>query len=118
VSTGDDTVPLNEDEQKILEAIERQFYEEDPELARSVAEASLRSRFQPRRRVAIAAFVVGLVVMLASFTSSVWVAAGGFVVMLAAAGWFVTSMRRSSDAGSEMLMSWLEKARQRWSRNS
>ena len=111
-------MPLNEDEQRILEQIERQFYEEDPELARSVAEASLRSKFRPRRRLAIAAFVVGLVVMLASFTSSAWIAAGGFVVMLAAAGWFVTSMRRSSDGGSEMFESWLEKARQRWSRNS
>lgn len=111
-------MPLNEDEQRILEEIERQFYEEDPELARSVAEGSRRSRFRPRRRLAIAAFVVGLVVMLASFTTSVWIAAGGFVVMLASAGWFVTSLRRSTDGGSEILESWLEKARQRWSRNS
>ena len=111
-------MPLNENEQRILEEIERQFYEEDPELARSVAEGARRTRFQPGRRIAVAAFVVGLVVMLASFTSSAWVAAAGFVLMLAAAGWFVTSLRRSSDGGSEMLESWLEKARQRWSRNS
>jgi hypothetical protein len=111
-------VPLNEDEQRILEEIERQFYEEDPELARSVADASLRSKFRPQRRFAIAAFAVGLVVMLASFTTSAWIAAAGFVVMLASAGWFVTSLRKSPEGGSELFESWLDKARQRWSRNS
>ncbi len=111
-------MPLNEDEQRILEQIERQFYEEDPELARSVADASLRSRFRPQRRLAIAAFVVGLVIMLASFTSSAWIAAAGFIVMLASAGWFVMSLRKSAEGGSEMFESWLERARQRWSRSS
>ena len=111
-------MPLNDDEQRILEEIERQFYEEDPELARSVAEASLRSKFRPRRRLAIAGFIVGLVVMLASFTSSVWVAAGGFVLMLASAGWFAMSLRKGHDGAAETFESWLERARQRWSRNS
>lgn len=111
-------MPLNEDEQRILEEIERQFYEEDPELARSVAEASLRSKFRPRRRIAIAVFIVGLIVMLASFTTSVWIAAGGFVLMLASAGWLAMSLRKSSEGGSDTFESWLEKARQRWSRNS
>ena len=111
-------MPLNDDEQRILEEIERQFYEEDPELARSVAEASLRSKFRPRRRLAIAGFLVGLVVMLASFTTSVWIAVGGFVVMLASAGWFAMSLRKPSEGGSDTFESWLERARQRWSRNS
>jgi hypothetical protein len=110
-------LPLNEDEQRILEEIERQFYEEDPELARSVAKASLRSKFRPRRRLAIALFVIGLIVMLASFTRSVWIAAGGFVLMLASAGWLAMSLRKPSDGSSDLLSSWLERARQRWSRN-
>lgn len=111
-------MPLNEDEQRILEEIERQFYEEDPELARSVAEASLRSKIKPRRRLAIAGFVVGLVVMMASFTVSAWVAAGGFVIMLASAGWFAMSLRKPHEGRSDIFESWLDKARQRWSRNS
>ncbi len=111
-------MPLNEDEQRILEEIERQFYEEDPELARSVAGASLRSRLRPHRRLAIAGFVVGLIVMLASFTSNVWIAALGFIVMLASAGWFTMSFRSSSEGGSEAFASWLDRVRQRWSRNS
>lgn len=111
-------MPLDEHEQRILEEIERQFYEEDPKLARSVATASLKSRFRPRRRLAIAGFVVGLVVMLASFTASVWIAVAGFVLMLAAAGWLAMSIRKSSDEGARGLESWLDRARQRWSRNS
>lgn len=111
-------MPLNEDEQRILEEIERQFYEEDPELAKSVAKASLRTRFRPMRRLAVAGFVVGLVVMVVSFTSSVWIAAGGFVLMLASAAWLATSLRKTSEGSSNPLESWLEKARQRWSRNS
>ena len=111
-------MPLNEDEQRILEEIERQFYEEDPELARSVAEASLRSKTKPQRRLAVAGFVVGLVVMMVSFTTSVWIAAGGFVIMLASAGWFAMSLRKPHEGGSDTFESWLDKARQRWSRNS
>ena len=111
-------MPLNEDEQRILEEIERQFYEEDPELARSVAGASLRARLRPHRRLAIAGFVVGLIVMLVSFTSSVWVAALGFILMLASAGWLAMSFRKGADGGSETFESWLDRARQRWSRNS
>ncbi len=111
-------MPLNEDEQRILEEIERQFYEEDPKLARSVAGASLRSRFSPHRRLAIAGFAIGLVVMLASFTRSTWIAALGFILMLASAGWLAMSFRIGTDGGSETLESWLERARQRWSRNS
>ena len=56
--------------------------------------------------------------MLASFTTSVWIAAGGFVLMLASAGWLAMSLRKSSEGGSDTFESWLEKARQRWSRNS
>ncbi len=111
-------MPLNEDEQRILEEIERQFYEEDPELARSVASASLRSRLRPHRRLAIAGFVIGLIVMLVSFTSSVWIAALGFILMLASAGWMAMSFRKSAEGGSEGIESWLDRARQRWSRNS
>lgn len=111
-------MPLNEDEQRILEEIERQFYEEDPELARSVAEASWRSSFRPQRRLAIAGFVLGLIVMLASFTANVWIAAAGFLIMLASAGWLAMSLRQGSEGGSETFETWLERARQRWSRNS
>ena len=111
-------MPLNEDEQRILEEIERQFYEEDPKLARSVAGASLRSRLQPYRRFAVAGFVVGLVVMLVSFTSSVWIAALGFILMLASAAWLAMSFRNTAGGDADSIGSWLDRARQWWPRNS
>jgi len=111
-------MPLNEDEQRILEEIERQFYEEDPKLARSVAGASLRSRLQPYRRFAVVGFVIGLIVMLVSFTSSVWIAALGFILMLTSAAWLAMSFRKTSEGGADPIGSWLNRARQRWSRNS
>ncbi|MBT8212978.1 MAG: DUF3040 domain-containing protein, partial [Acidimicrobiia bacterium] len=54
---------LNEREQRILDEIERQFYEEDPHLAESVAKAAL-VRPRQHRNLAIAGLAIGLVVML------------------------------------------------------
>jgi hypothetical protein len=109
-------MPLNEDEQRILEQIERQFYEEDPDLAHSVANASLRSRLRPHRRLAILGFIVGLVVMVVSL-KILWVATLGFILMLASAGWLAMTFRRGSQSGSDGIGKWLERARQKWPRN-
>lgn len=80
-------MPLNEHEQKILDEIERQMYEEDPKLAHKVARAVRTGNDRWRMRVAAVVFVIGAVVMFASFTAS-WIIAGlGFVVMVASAGW-------------------------------
>jgi hypothetical protein len=109
-------MPLNEDEQRILEEIERQFYEEDPDLAHSVASASLRSRLRPHRRIAIVGFIIGLVVMVVSL-KTLWVATLGFLLMLTSAGWLAMTFRKGSSGGSDLVGKWLERARQRWSRN-
>lgn len=112
-------MPLNEREQRILEEIERQFYQEDPKLAQTVAKTTLESVTRRWQRLAVVGFVVGLVIMLVSFTSNVWIAAAGFVVMLVSAGWIATNMRKSRrDPESSMtLEGWMERARQRWRRD-
>ena len=69
-------MPLNEREQKILEEIERQFYQEDPKLAQTVATTTLESVKRKWQRLAVVGFVVGVAVMLAFFTSSTVVALG------------------------------------------
>jgi len=109
-------MPLNDDEQRILEEIERQFYEEDPDLAHSVASASLRSRLRPHRRIAIAGFIIGLVVMIVSL-KTLWIATLGFILMLASAGWLAMTFKKPGDDGNDLVGKWLERARQRWSRN-
>ncbi len=112
-------MPLNEREQRILEEIERQFYQEDPKLAQTVANTTLESVTRRWNRVAVVGFVVGLVVMLASFTQWTAVALGGFLLMVVSAGWIAMNIRRrrGEGGGSGPLAGWLEQARQRWQRD-
>ena len=93
-------MPLDEREQRILEEIERQFYEEDPKLAQTVARTTLESVNRKWQRLAAAGFIVGLIVMLVFFPMSTPVAAAGFVVMVLSAGWLATHLRRTrGDSG-------------------
>jgi hypothetical protein len=110
---------LNEHEQRILEEIERQFYEEDPKLAQTVANATLESRQKLWYRLAMIGFGVGLIVMLAFFTSSTALAIAGFLVMLISAGWIATNLRRRQAGGGAagMIEGWAERLRQRWRRD-
>lgn len=110
-------MPLDEREQRILEEIERQFYEEDPKLAETVAKTTLESVNRKWQRLAIFGLVAGLVVMLAFFTRYTIVALGGFIVMVVSAGWLAMNMRRFHNEGSLGLDSWLDRARQRWRRD-
>jgi predicted phage tail protein len=116
-------MPLNEREKRILEEIERQFYQEDPKLAQTVAKTTLESVTKRWNRYAAVGFVVGLVVMLTFFTSEnlagTLIAGGGFVIMLASAGWIAMNLRRGrSDSDSSFsLEGWMERTRRRWRRD-
>ncbi len=112
-------MPLNEREQRILEEIERQFYQEDPKLAQTVAKTTLESMGRRWQRLAIVGFVVGLVVMFWFFTIDTFVALGGFLVMVVSAGWLAMNLRRfrSESSGSAGLAEWLDRVRQRWRRD-
>jgi hypothetical protein len=76
-------MPLSPDEQKILEEIEARLAEEDPRLANTVSRTSLYAHLARRIRWSAIAFLVGFV-MLMAFPVSLWIAAAGFGVMLAA----------------------------------
>ena len=110
---------LNEHEQKILEEIERQFYEEDPKLAETVANTTLESVQRRWHRLALGGFLIGLVVMLAFFTASTALAIAGFLVMLVSAGWMTTNLRRRRlrSRPSTMVEGLAERLRQRWRRD-
>ena len=102
-------MPLNEREQRILEEIERQFYQDDPKLAETVANTTLQSVYRKWTRLAFVGFVVGLVVMLASFTRYTAVALFGFLVMVVSAGWIAMHLRRGGTnrpAGSRSDPGW------------
>ena len=92
-------VPLSEDEQRILHEIERQFYEQDPAFARQVGSTTVYSHAGRNLTWAAAGFVLGLVVMLLSFASSLVIGVIGFGVMFACAVVFERNLRRMGKAG-------------------
>ena len=98
-------VPLSEDEQRILQEIEQQFYADDPRLAVDMGGHSLYTdciRQMKRAGLVFLAGVIVLVVALATATSFM-VSFGCFIVMLGAALWFERSMRRLGRAGMARL---------------
>jgi sulfite exporter TauE/SafE len=92
-------VPLSEDEQRILHEIERSFYEHDPAFARGVSQTTLYRHAGRNLKYAAAGFVVGMVVLLASFASSLILGMVGFLAMLASAFVFERNLRKMGRAG-------------------
>src|SRR5439155_4263973 len=60
-------MPLSEDEQRILQEIEAQFYANDPQLAQQVSETTLYRHASRNIKWAALGFVVGFIVLLTSF---------------------------------------------------
>ena len=57
-------MPLSEDEQRILQEIEAQFYANDPQLAQQVSETTLYRHASRNIKWSALGFVVGFVVLL------------------------------------------------------
>lgn len=92
-------MPLDDREQRILDEIERQFYQEDPKLADTVRKTSLAAVSARNLKWAILALVVGVGLMLGFFTSYTLVALAGFVVMVISVAWIVAIVQRRTGAG-------------------
>ena len=75
-------MPLDDNEQKILEEIEKQFYEENPELARAVRRIQRPARVGVR--LSILGVVLGLAIVIAYISNTV-VAVLGFALLVASA---------------------------------
>lgn len=85
-------MPLDDREQKILAEIERQFYEEDPELAHAVDRINRPS--QLRLRLAIVGVLGGLGVVLFFFATNTILALVGFAILIGSAMVLVPEVRR------------------------
>lgn len=112
-------MPLNEREQRILEEIERQFYQDDPKLAQTVANTTLESMSRRWNRLAVVGFIAGLIIMIATFERFTAVALGGFVAMVGSAGWLAMNLRRrrTEPAGPTAFGNWVARVRHRWQRD-
>jgi hypothetical protein len=85
---------LNEEEQRILQEIERSFYESDPAFADRVRSETVYRHAGRNLKWAIITFVLGLAFTVATFTASVVLGAIGFLVMLGSAYAFERNLRR------------------------
>jgi hypothetical protein len=104
-------MPLSEDEQRILQEIEAQFYATDPQLAQQVSETTLYRHAARTIRWAILGFVAGFVVLVGSFASSLPLGFAGFLAMLACAFIVERNVRKLGRAGLESLTSQMKGAR-------
>ena len=98
-----DPMPLSEDEQRILQEIEAQFYANDPQLAQQVSETTLYRHASRNIKWAALGFVVGFIVLLTSFASSLFFGFLGFLAMLGCAFVIVSNLRKMGKAGLESI---------------
>lgn len=97
------TVPLSEDEQRILSEIEQQLYQSDPGLARDIADTTVYTAAYRGLKWAAFGFVVGLVGMVLLLGVSFLLAFGGFLVMLISALAFERNARRLGKVGMQQV---------------
>lgn len=92
-------MPLSEDEQRILSEIEQHLYASDPQLVREVSSTTIYRHAGRNLRWAGLGFVVGLALMVLTFTNSVLLAFVGFLAMLGSAIFFERNLRKMGRAG-------------------
>lgn len=99
----DDTVPLSENEQRILSEIEAQFYRSDPGLAKEVGTTTVFSHPVRNMKWAALGFVAGLAGMVFLLRFTFWLSFVGFLVMLASAAWFERNARTAGSFGLQQM---------------
>lgn len=92
-------MPLSEDEQRILQDIERSFYESDPKFAHAVSTTTLYRHAGRNCKLAAAGFFVSLAVALGTYFELPWLGLVAFVAMLACAAIFARNLRRIGASG-------------------
>ncbi|MDH5372990.1 MAG: DUF3040 domain-containing protein [Acidimicrobiia bacterium] len=110
-------MPLDDREQQILAEIERQFYEEDPDLAHAVRNISERGLSRWTGRLAVAGIAVGIVILLATFRYNTFVALFGFLLIVISTTAVLRGYRRR-EGGADLVgdsrrqwSSWTAKSR-------
>lgn len=97
-------MPLSENEQRLLDEIEKQLEAEDPKLASAVRSTDLRTVARRRTRYAAILFIVGLTILVGGFVRPVSLAGipivgvVGFLLMFAAAIYGFGQYKRASGA--------------------
>ena len=88
-------MPLSENEQRQLEAIERALYAEDPKFASTLNSSDLRSHARRKLRRSVAVLAVGAL-LLVGIVINVWLPVVGIVLMFIGAIGVVQQAKRLS----------------------
>jgi hypothetical protein len=96
-------VPLSPEEQRILQEIEKSFYEHDPQFSRKVSESTIYRVTGRNLKWLAMGFVAGLALLLWTFTSNLLLGLVGFLVMLGSAFFFERNLRKMGKAGWDSL---------------
>jgi len=91
-------VPLSEHEQQLLEQMEQALYAEDPKFASHMQGAGARAAARRRLIIGGVGLLAGLALVLIGVSTTMWVGAAGFAVMVAAVVFAVTPPRRGKAA--------------------
>ncbi|MEV7971128.1 DUF3040 domain-containing protein [Sphaerisporangium sp. NPDC088356] len=95
-------MPLSEHEQRLLDQIEQALYAEDPKWANTVRISDPRNHYKRRLVKASIGFVLGVVLLMVGVVAPIIpLGVGGFVVMLAACLWGLSSWKRMNGFGGE-----------------
>jgi hypothetical protein len=98
----EDTVPLSEEEQRLLEQMEQALVAEDPKFASALRGSALVARSRRHAILAVLGFLAGVAALMVGAISALTVVAVvGFVLMLVSAYVFVTAWRRVQQGGEE-----------------
>lgn len=93
-------MPLSDHEQQLLEQMEQALHAEDPKFATHMQGALGRSAARRRYIVGALGLVVGLGLVLVGVSTSMWVGAAGFAIMVAAGAYALTPPRRKAQLGT------------------
>ena len=103
--TKEPTVPLSEDEQRILSEIEDHLYESDPSLAREVAQTTIYTHAFRNLKRATVGFIAGTVAMVALLSVSFVFSFVGVLIMLFSLLWGFDNLHKLGRAGLEQMTS-------------
>jgi hypothetical protein len=96
----EDTVPLSEHEQQLLEQMEQALYAEDPKFASQMQGAGARAAARRRLVIGGVGVVLGLALVLVGVNTTMWLGAAGFAIMVAAVAFALTPPRRKANLGA------------------
>lgn len=93
-------MPLSDNEQRLLEQMERALYAEDPKFASTMRGAARRSGSARRLMIGVGGLALGLVLLVVGVAKQmVPLAVVGFICMLAGTAYAVSGHRKGGPAG-------------------